>query len=144
MAWIGIIEGSSNDMREAYKYPTKTDPDILGAGALWIRRGMMTCCKYLMIALQRRKLNMKIPPRTVMNTLSKWPYPRECSKCSLAGGCAEFLRRSEICNTHNFPYNGPDEVMQGTHTGWENLQWEQKYRNYRKIDSLEDTYPNKR
>lgn len=143
MSWCGFYENSPCNMKEAYTHHGKTEPDILGQGALWIRRGMMTCCRYLLLALKRRKLNQRIPPRVVMNTMSKWPYPRECSKCSLAGGCAEFLKRSEVCGTPAFPYPDPDKVLKGEHTGWENLKWEQRFHNYRKIDSLEDAYPTK-
>lgn len=141
MAWLGLYEGPLT-MKESYQYPGKTDPDMLGQGNMWVRRGMMRCCQWLMIALGRRKLNMRIPPKIAMNTMSKWVYPRECSKCSLAGGCSEFLRRAEL-RKDVFPYDS-EKVINGTHTGWENLHWEQKYRDYRRIDSLEDTYPNKR
>lgn len=139
MAWIGSVDGNPAKMEDNYKYLAKTDPDILGAGALWIKRGMVNCMAFLKAALASRKLNRKIPHCVFMNKMSKWPYPRECSKCSLAGGCAAYLNQAEVGPSSDFIYN-PKEVMKNQHTGWENLHWEKKYRNYRKIDSMEDCY----
>lgn len=139
MGWIGHVEGNPGTPRDAYTFLAKTDTNMLGAGNLWVRRGMTTCLLFLKSALAQRKLNRRIPPDVVMNTMSKWPYPRECSKCSLAGGCSVYLKQAEIGPSLAFPYN-PDLVYSNAHTGWSNLHWEKNYRNYRKIDSMEDCY----
>lgn len=131
MAWVGLVSEKGTNLGAQYKYATKTDPDFLGSGNLWVRRGIVAHCEtFSEITTVRKRKNG-------FGSVPSCCYPRGCASCSVCAVGSEFLQRAELLE-NEFLFD-PDKVMDSKHTGWENLHWERKYRNYRKVDSLEDT-----
>lgn len=135
MALIGQTENAPATARDAYKHLGKTDLDMLGAGNMFIKSEMVTCCWCISIVDEGK--------RPFMNAASRIaPYPNNCEKCTRAALCSEFLQRVDY-NLNSATRYDPQLILKGEHTGWENLKWAQNYRSYRGIDSLEDAYPRK-
>lgn len=149
MAWIGHNENENTNKKQPYTYPGKTDPNMLGAGNLFIRSEMVTCCWCVAIVdkLQHNgngngHHSRQLSPLFLDTAAKIAPYPRNCEKCTRAALCSEFLQRVDH-NLNSATQYDPQLILKGEHTGWENLKWAQNYRNYRSIDSLEDAYPKK-